>query len=56
MHEYISMAVSLQLDSVLFFVDLIPYLVFESMSATDTSPKNVVVVLHGRNTNSQQIL
>ena len=41
-------------DSGLLFVDLI-YIVFESMSATVTSP-NVVVVLHGRNTSSQQLL
>ena len=36
------------LTVLVLFVDLI-YIVFESMSATVTSP-NVVVVLHGRNT------
>ena len=36
-------------------MDLLPYLVFKSMPATVTSP-NVVVVLHGSNTSSQQIL
>ena len=40
-------------DSSLLFVDLI-YIVLESMSATVTS-SNVVVVLHGRNTSSQQL-
>ena len=51
--KYLSMAVTLAV--VVLFVNLIPYLVYESMSATATSP-NVVVAFHERNTspNSHQ--